>query len=179
MTTAPFTLLAVLLVLAAAYACQLLGHLDNRLEADMLADPEPSFPARVRHWLGLDDITGHLRRIEDTMATITDALNALATQVNAVSAAQATSFHNLQAAIDKLKSGELTADQQDAVDQIEKSLTTIADDATKADDGFEPADDNGGNTPPANGGDTPVVPGGDVPVDGGDTGDQPVVNAKR
>lgn len=94
------------------------------------------------------------------MATITDALTALAEQVNAVSAAQATSFLNLQSAIDKLKSGELTAEQQDAVAQIEKSLTTLADDATKADDGYEPV------APPADGGDVPAD-GGDTPVDNG------------
>lgn len=86
------------------------------------------------------------------MATITEALTALAEQVSAVSAAQATSFHNLQAAIETLKSGELSADQQAAVDQIEASLTTLADDAQKADDGFEPVE------PPADGGDTPNQP---------------------
>jgi guanyl-specific ribonuclease Sa len=103
----------------------------------------------VRAYLGVDAIP----RLESTMATITDALTALAEQVNAVSAAQASSFSNLQNAIAKLKSGDLSAEQQDAVNQIEKSLLTMGEDAQRADDGFEPTDSN-----------APVEPGSDVPA---------------
>jgi uncharacterized protein (DUF3084 family) len=126
----------------------------------MLLDPRRPIRDAVRRFIGTKSISHHLADMEERMATITEALTALAEQVNAVSAAQATSFHNLQAAIDKLKSGELTAEQQDAVDQIEQSLTTMAADAQAADDGVEPADNGGqgGGTPPTDGGDTPDVP---------------------
>lgn len=78
--------------------------------------------------------------LEETMSQITDALNRLAEQTNAVSAAQATSFTNLQNAINELRAGNLDAEQQALVDQIEQSLTKLGDDAERADDGFEPAD---------------------------------------
>ncbi|MFC3736537.1 hypothetical protein [Paractinoplanes deccanensis] len=72
------------------------------------------------------------------MATVIEALTALAEQVNRVSAAQATSFTNLQNAIAELKRGELTDEQARLVAQIEDSLTTLADDAQRGDDGYEP-----------------------------------------
>lgn len=124
-----------------------------------------SLRTRIRTYLGVDT----LHRLESKMATITNALTALAKQVNDVSAAQASSFHNLQAAIDKLKSGELSSEQQAAVDEIEKSLTQLGDDAQSADDGYEPS------TPPVLNGDTdtPAPADGtnpDVPADGTDAG---------
>lgn len=133
---------------------------------------QPTLRDRAREWLGITTLHHHIRGMEHTMATITDALTALAKQVNDVSAAQASSFHNLQAAIDTLKSGELSAEQQDAVDQIEKSLLKMGEDARGADDGYEPTE------PPAdepNGGDIP----GDLPTPADNTSDQPVDGAGR
>ena len=109
----------------------------------------------IRAYLG----THHL---EEHMATITDALNRLASQVNAVSAAQATSFTNLQNAIVELRAGNLSPEQQALVDQIEASLVKLGDDAQAGDDGFEPQ-------PPTDeqpGDEDPTVPVDGEPTDG-------------
>jgi hypothetical protein len=135
-------------------------------------EPRPTLRDWTREWLGITALHHHLRGMEHTMATITDALTRLAQQVNDVSAAQASSFHNLQAAIDTLKSGELSTEQQDAVDQIEKSLIKMGEDARTADDGYEPAG------PPADeptGGDVP----GDLPTPADNSTDQPVDDTGR
>lgn len=92
--------------------------------------------ASLRTQLGTDT----LPRLEQKMSEITDALNALAEQVSGVSAAQATSFHNLQAAIDELKAGKLNAEQKEIVGRIETALTKLGEDAQRADDGTEPVE---------------------------------------
>lgn len=90
----------------------------------------------------LSAIQQHRQRQEQTMATILDALNALAEQTNAVSAAQATSFSNLQNAVARLekavRDGEVSPEIQAAVDELSASLTRLGDDARRADDGHEP-----------------------------------------
>lgn len=126
----------MLLALAYAAAWPLLAHLDNGLEADM-PTLHDRLQARIRAYLGTD----LLPRMEHTMSDITDALNRLAQQVNGVSAAQATSFHNLQVAIDELKAGKLSAEQQEIVTRIEGALTKLGEDAAAGDDGFEPVED--------------------------------------
>lgn len=140
-----------------------------------MAAPHPLL-APFRAVLGTDI----LPRLERHMATITEALTALAEQVNAVSAAQASSFHNLQVAITTLKSGELSAEQQAAVDQIVKSLSGLADDAQKADDGYEPAQNPAGDVPadgtPVEGGDTPADT---APVDETPADDVPAAKASK
>jgi hypothetical protein len=107
--------------------------------------------AAIRDYLGISDVVRSqarnrltLIKLGVTVATISDALTRLAEQVNAVSAAQATSFTNLQNAVARLRSGELTAEQQDAVDQIERSLLTMGEGAQRADDDVE-----GDDAPPA------------------------------
>ncbi|MET0416043.1 MAG: hypothetical protein ABW022_08485 [Actinoplanes sp.] len=132
MTTAATLLLAVLLACAFAAAWYGLAHLDTRLE-----EPMPSLRDHIRRYLG----TYALPRMEHRMTTVSEALTRLTEQVNRVSAAQATSFSNLQNAIAELKRGDLTAEQQALVDQIETSLTTLADDAQRADDGHEPVEE--------------------------------------
>lgn len=99
----------------------------------------------IRDYLGTAHLNRQVRRAlhhlteqGTTMATITEALTRLAEQVNAVSAAQATSFANLQSAVGALKRGDLSEDQQAAVDQIEASLLTMGEDAQRADDDVEP-----------------------------------------
>lgn len=91
--------------------------------------------------------TDILPRLESRMSEITDALNALALQVNAVSATQATSFTNLQNAITELKSGKLSAEQKEIVGRIEESLVKLGDDAQRADDGTEPAEPTNPDVP--------------------------------
>ncbi len=113
---------------------------------------------RLRTYLGTHNL-------EDRMSQITDALNRLASQVNAVSAAQATSFTNLQNAIEQLKAGNLDDEQRALVDQIETSLTKLGEDAQRADDGHEPAVDPGDEQPTDP--DAPVTdPQGDVLPEG-------------
>jgi hypothetical protein len=185
--TAAFVTLAVLLSIVAASACLLLGRLDNRLGGDMLADPRNGLQQHLQRWLGIDHLHHHLRRQENLMAQVIDLLNGLIAQDTAASAAQATSFHNIDAAIADLRQavanqGEATPEVQAAVDKLSAgfaSLQKAAEDEGKL---YEPAD-NGDQpvvTPPADGGDTPVDNGGDVP-DNGDTGDVPPVveNRKR
>ncbi|GAB7053115.1 hypothetical protein [Catenuloplanes indicus] len=90
----------------------------------------------------LSAIQQHRQRQEITMASVIDALRALAEQTNDVSAAQATSFTNLQNAVARLeqavRDGEVSPEIQAAVDELSASLTRLGDDARRADDGFEP-----------------------------------------
>lgn len=166
MTTAVTLALALLFALAFTACWPLLAHLDNELE-----EPPVSLRDHLRRYLGTDNLPK-----EHTMSEITDALNRLAQQVNGVSAAQATSFHNLQVAIDELRAGKLTAEQAEIVDRIEKSLTKLGEDAQAGDDGFEPVEQPtevpGDQTPtvpgteePPTDGTTPVEAGTDVPAD--------------
>jgi hypothetical protein len=184
-TVAVFVTLAALLTIIAASACPLLGRLDNRLGGEMLADPRNGLQQHIQRWLGIDHLHHHLRRQENLMAQVIDLLNGLIAQDTAASAAQATSFHNIDAAIADLKAavanqGEATPEVQAAVDKLSAgfaSLQKAAEDEGKL---YQPADngDQGGDTPPADGGDTPVDNGGDVP-DNGDTGDVPVVESRK
>lgn len=86
-----------------------------------------------------------IQRMENEMATITDALNALAEQVGAVSQAQQAAFENLQAAVQELRQGNLSPEQEAQVAQIEQSLDQIRTEAEAADDAVEPA--TGGTEP--------------------------------
>jgi hypothetical protein len=177
---AAFTGLAVLLTIAATSAFLLLGRLDNRLGDDMLLDPRMTLAMRIQRWLGIDHLHTHLQRIEADMAKVIDLFNGLVAQEAAASAAQATSFHNIDVAFAKLQdaiaNGDASPEVQAAADQLAAgfaSLQKAAEDEGKL---YEPADDNGDQ--PADGGDTPVDNGGDVP-DSGDTGDvPPVVNSR-
>ncbi len=145
MTCAVLAGLALLLTFAWIAAWPLLGHLDNQLE-----EAPVSLRNHIRRYLGIDRIP----RMETTMSEITDALNRLAQQVNGVSAAQATSFHNLQVAIEELKAGKLSTEQAEIVDRIEKSLTKLGEDAQAGDDGFEHVtEEPGTDVPPV---ETPV-----------------------
>jgi hypothetical protein len=150
----------------------------------VLVDPRAALSDRVRQWLGIDHLHHHLRRQENLMAQVIDLLNGLIAQDTAASAAQATSFHNIDAAFADLKQavadqGEASPEVQAAVDKLSAgfaSLQKAAEDEGKL---YAPADDSGdqgGDTPPADGGDTP-----DQPVDDGDNGGDvpPVVNARR
>jgi hypothetical protein len=86
--------------------------------------------------------TDRIQNLEETMATVVEALNALAAQQAEVSAAQATSFTNLQAAIERLETavanGEVSPEIQAAVDQLTAGFTAMKDAADTADDGTEP-----------------------------------------
>lgn len=123
--------------------------------------------AWLRNLLGTAEIITVIQqlndRMESDMATVIDALRALAEQTNAVSAAQATSFSNLQGAISKLqeaiRNGEVSPEVQAAVDEVTASLTRLGDDARRADDGFEPAvEPQPEPVPPVEGGTEPAVP---------------------
>ncbi len=123
----------------------------------------------LRRYLGTRQALNHLADLEERMSEITDALNRLAEQTNAVSAAQATSFSNLQAAINDLKAGKLSPEQQEIVTRIENSLTKLGDDAQRADDGYEQVPDvDPGDEQPTDPNGQPVTdPQGDVlPQDG-------------
>jgi uncharacterized phage infection (PIP) family protein YhgE len=107
----------------------------------------------LRRYLGLDTL-------EETMATWTDVLNQLVAQTTAASAAQATSFSNLQAAINRqgteiaelrdllANGGEVTGEMQAKVDAIAQSLIDMRTAADTADNGFEPAPDDEDPTGP-------------------------------
>jgi hypothetical protein len=185
--TAAFVTLAVLLTIIAASACLLLGRLDNRLGGDMLADPRTGLQQHLQRWLGTDHLHHHLRRIEARMSEMTDLLHGLLQQEADASAAQATSFHNIDVAFQELKTaianGDVTPEVQDAADKLSAGFASLQKAAEDEGRLYAPADDNGDQpvvTPPADGGDTPVDNGGDVP-DSGDTGDAPPVveNRKR
>jgi type VI protein secretion system component VasK len=109
--------------------------------------------ARLRALLGithinerLEHLHEHARRQENTMATVIEALEALTAQQAETSAAQSTSFANLQAAVERLESavanGEVSPEIQAAVDQLSAGFTAMKEQADAADDGTEP-------TPPA------------------------------
>ncbi len=72
------------------------------------------------------------------MADWITVLNGLVSQTEAASAAQATSFSNLQNAITRLQNTGLDDEQRALVQQIETSLTKLGEDAQHADDGHEP-----------------------------------------
>lgn len=88
----------------------------------------------VRQWLGTSNL-------EATMATVVEALESLAAQQAEVSAAQATSFDNLQGAVERLeqavRDGEVSPEIQSAVDELTAGFTAMKDAATAADDGVE------------------------------------------
>jgi len=164
----------------------------------MLLDPRSNLAARIRRWLGLDDITRTLRRIEDTMANeMIDLLQGLAAQTSDLTATQQAAFTNihngqqrLEQQIGDLKQqltdalnngGKVTPEMQAAATQISEALADLKKAATVASSDFdEPADDDngdhGGDVPPADGGDTPVDNGGDVPVE---QPDEPVAKVRR
>jgi hypothetical protein len=114
----------------------------------------------IQDLLGTTSIRHTLTRMEIDMAKIIDSLRALAEQTNQVSAAQATSFSNLQNAVARLeqavRDGEVSPEVQAAVDELSASLTRLGDDARRADDGFEPAPVE--PTPAPVEGETPVDP---------------------
>lgn len=183
MTAAICATLAVLLCAAFAAAWPLLGHLDNRLGDDMLAHPRPALSQRVQRWLGLDHIHRQLRGIEADMAKVIDLFNGLVAQQTAASAAQASSFHNIDVSFQKLRdaiaNGDATPEVQAAADELSKGFASLQKAAEDEGTLYAPADDptdpTGGDTPaqpPADGGDTP-------PVDGGDTADVPVVEKTK
>jgi hypothetical protein len=155
------TALGLLFILAFAAAWPLLGRLDNRLEADM--QPRPSLAEQVQQWLGIDHTHRQLHRIEADMAKVIDLLNGLIAQDTAASAAQATSFHNIDTAFATLQAevanGDVSPEVQAAVDNLSAgfaSLQKAAEDEGKL---YAPPADDGGDTPPADNGGT-----GDVPV---------------
>lgn len=188
MTTAVTLGLAVLLALAYAACWPLLGHLDNRLEEPM---PSPLHTLRnaARHWLGtahIDDLPERLTRMENSMTSWTTVLNGLVEQTTAASAAQATSFSNLQGAITRqttaigdlqrqletaIANGDTVPEGMQAkVAEISAALDDMKKAADTADNGFEPVDEEPAEpeTPveetPANP-DVPAEPTPDVPVD--------------
>jgi uncharacterized phage infection (PIP) family protein YhgE len=112
----------------------------------------PTLAGLIQHWLGTDRIP----RLESTMARINDALNALVAQQEQASAAQLTSFSNLQAGVDRLKAvvdrlqeqvedPELTGEAQAAMDQLTSGFDSMVRDAQRADDVVE--EPTGGETP--------------------------------
>lgn len=123
----------------------------------MLLDPSRPLRSGLRRYLGIEHIHEHLQRMENTMANWQNVLNGIVEQTTAASAAQATSFHNLQSAIDRqtgqladlaqqladavANNGEVTPEMQAKVDQITQSLTDMKDAADAADNGFEPVEE--------------------------------------
>ncbi len=92
----------------------------------------------IRHYIGT-------RQLEETMAKVIDLLNGLVAQQTAASAAQATSFSNLQNAITKLETavrdGEASPEIEAAVGQLRDGFDALQRAADDADNGHEPADD--------------------------------------
>nr|WP_221374382.1 hypothetical protein [Actinoplanes polyasparticus] len=163
------------LALAWVACWALLGRLDNELEADMdLRD-------RIRAYLNTD----RLPRMEQNMADWLTTLNGLVQQTTAASAAQATSFSNLQGAIGRQtadiaelrrlleQAGEVTPEMQALAAQIGQSLDDMKKAAETADNGFEPVEEvptdvPGDGVPPTDGQppvDAPVEPVTDVPAE--------------
>jgi seryl-tRNA(Sec) selenium transferase len=93
----------------------------------------------VRRYLGTD----HLIALESDMATVLEALQGLAAQQQELSAAQATSFSNLQAAVDRLEaavaSGDVSPEIASAVKDLSDGFDAMRSAAEAADDGVEPA----------------------------------------
>lgn len=79
----------------------------------------------VRAYLGTDRI----RNLEDNMVKVIDLLNNLAAQQEAASAAQASSFHNIDAAFAKLQdaisSGNASPEVQAAADQLAAGFNSL------------------------------------------------------
>lgn len=94
----------------------------------------------VRTYLGTD----HIPYLEELMATILEALNALTAQQAEATAAQTTSFANLQAAVERLEQavadGTVSPEIQAAVDELSAGFTAMKDAADAADDGTEPVE---------------------------------------
>ncbi|WP_250029775.1 hypothetical protein [Paractinoplanes maris] len=176
MTTAVTYGLVLLFALAWVAAWPALGQLDNELE-----EAPVSLRSRIRAYLGTDT----LPRMEQAMATWTTVLNGLVEQTTAASAAQATSFTNLQNAITRQTTaiGDLQSQLETAVAngdsvpegmqakvvEISQALDDMKKAADTADNGFEPVEETpaeepvevpGGDTSPV---DQPVEPGTDVP----------------
>ncbi|GGN39558.1 hypothetical protein FHR83_006692 [Actinoplanes campanulatus] len=95
--------------------------------------------------------------LEEHMARIIDLLNGLVAQQTAASAAQATSFNNLHAAIDRLETavrdGEASPEIEAAVGQLRDGFDALQKAADDADNGHEPQPDQ-----PADGNEGDVFP---------------------
>jgi hypothetical protein len=145
---------STLIAIGFVAAWPLLGHLDNHTGGDMSL--RESLRDAVRHYLGtahIDTIPDRLHRMEQTMATWTTVLNGLVEQTTAASAAQATSFSNLQGAINRqteaiadlqrqlAEAGEVTPEMQARVAEISAALDDMKKAADTADNGFEPVDE--------------------------------------
>jgi hypothetical protein len=134
----------------------------------MINDPRHPIRDDLRRFLGTADLLTALHRMENTMATWQTVLNGLVEQTTAASAAQATSFHNLQGAIDRqgdqideLKAlladgGEVTPEMQAKADEISQALTDMKAAADAADDGFEPVVEQPQPEQPTDGADSTV-----------------------
>lgn len=89
----------------------------------------------IRRYLGTTTL-------EETMATVLDALQQLAAQQQAASAAQLTSFTNLQGAVQRLETavrdGEVSPEIQAALGDLKAGFDTMLTAAQTADDGYEP-----------------------------------------
>jgi small-conductance mechanosensitive channel len=204
-TVAAVSATGVLIGLAGLGALTVLARIDNQTGVDVPANPRQSSARRwARNWLGLDQISIILQRIEDTMANeMIDLLQGLAAQTSDLTATQQAAFTNIhngqqrleqqigdlkQQLTDALNSGgKVTPEMQAAADQISQAMADLKKAATVASSDFDsPASDEGdnggqaGDVPPANT-DQPVPPadGGDTPdnADGGDV--PPVVNSRR
>jgi hypothetical protein len=82
-----------------------------------------------------------MHRLEREMATVTEALDALAAQVGQVSEAQRAAFENLNNAVEDLRNDDtLNAAQAAKVEAIQSSLEQIRIEAESADDGVQPAE---------------------------------------
>jgi soluble cytochrome b562 len=113
----------------------------------VIYDPRPTFRTKLRAYLGTDigaDIAHHIHNLEVLMAKVIDLLNGLVAQQTAASAAQATSFHNLQNAITRLeqsvKDGDASAEVEAAVNDLRAGFDTLQQAAVDADNGYEPAE---------------------------------------
>jgi hypothetical protein len=128
---------ATVLIGLTVCAFALLNMHDRRMEARM-PDPRPRLRDHVRAYLGTDRIP----RLESTMAKVIDLLNGLIAQQTAASAAQATSFSNLQNAITRLeqavRDGEASPEIQAAVNDLRGGFETLQRAADEADNGHEP-----------------------------------------
>lgn len=133
-------------------------RLDTSLGVAVLVDPRPALRDRARAWLGTDRIATNLRRIEDHVTAVIDLLNSLAAQQEAVSAAQATSFHNIDVAVQELRdavaNGDATPEVQAAADKLAAGFAALQ----------QAAEDEGRLYAP------------DQPADGGDVPDQPAAD---
>ena len=110
-----------------------------------------TFRDLVRSYLGTDnihDITDDLTRIEANMAKVIDLLNGLVQQQADASAAQTTSFHNIDLAFQKLQdainAGDVSPDVQTAVDQLSAGFTSLQKAAEDEGNLYQPPTD----TPP-------------------------------